>query len=177
MLESLYLGREDDHSPSFKAEVNECRYVPTPSSTGYVPSLFAQTCNSVRFLTVGIVRKYYFPLGQILIGDKRTIVCGRECTLQSRPAPLNYEPHPTANLYNRSATNLTTAKKKTVCVNNSLLTTSWLDPFDALSCSMSSTNSRQREFPPPPRLVSTCSLQERGPLSVHKWADLLLPGI
>ena len=61
-----------------------------------------------------LFQKYSLPFGPILIGYKRTIVCGRECTLKSRLAPLNYEPHPAANLYNRTATNLTTAKKSNV---------------------------------------------------------------
>jgi hypothetical protein len=58
-----------------------------------------------------LCQKYPLRFGLILIGRKRTIVCGRECTLKSRLAPLNNEPHPTANLYNSTATNLTNAKK------------------------------------------------------------------
>ena len=49
---------------------------------------------------------------------------GRECTLKSRLAPLNYEPHPAANLYNRTATNLTAAKIpmcKKPAINNILI--------------------------------------------------------
>jgi len=34
-------------------------------------------------------QKYSLPFGPILNGSKRAIVCGRECTLKSRLAPLN----------------------------------------------------------------------------------------